>query len=309
MVNPMAGHEAEITVTTAAEPKKVLVAGGGPAGLTAARIAALRGHRVTLYEKEAQLGGQIPLASALRERAEFLTMIRSFEALAKEAGVVFHMNQAVDPSLVAAEKPDVVIAATGGQPIPAPFPGGNLPHVVQAWDVLADRVTTGHRVVIVGGGAVGCEVALYLAAVGALSPEELHFLFLNQAETPEVLYQLASRGGKDISLLEMTGRVGSDIGQSTGWIIRQDLARAQIRIMTQTMALEIVPEGIKVQKHDDTAVLPADTVVLAMGTRPDTSLADALAATHPRVLKVGDASRSAKAYDAVHDAFRLALEL
>ncbi len=307
LVNPRAGLEASTRITPAESAKKIMVIGGGPAGLTFARVAALRGHHVALYEKDEQVGGQIHLASALRERAEFMTMIKDIETQAREAGVLVVCGREVDQRFIDREKPDVVVVATGGKPLPAPFPGSDLGHAVQAWDVLGDRVKTGRDVVIIGGGAVGCETALHLAAVGALTPEELHFLFLNQAETPETLFRLASRGYKNITMVEMTGRIGSDIGQTTGWVIRQDIKRAEINLMTKTKALEITRDGVLVEKGDEKANLKADTVVMAIGTQADTALYEAIKDRHPHVLLIGDAQKPAKAYEAVHSAFAAAL--
>ncbi|MEW5723897.1 MAG: FAD-dependent oxidoreductase [Thermodesulfobacteriota bacterium] len=309
LVNPLAGFEGEIKVRPAETRKKVLVAGGGPAGLTFARVAAERGHTVTLYEKEDRLGGQIPIAATLRERGEFMTLIRSAETLARKAGVKIILERAVDPELVAREAPEVVVTATGGRPVPAPFPGGDLPHVVQAWDVLTEKADVGRKVAVCGGGAVGCETALYLAAIGTITPDELHFLFVNEAETAEELYRLATRGIKEVTLLEMTGRVGSDIGQTTGWIIRQDLRRAGVKVMTNTKVLEVRPEGVLVAKNGQETLVPADTVVLALGTVPEAALYENLSGKHPRVISVGDCRQPAKAYDAVHAAFKAALEI
>ncbi|MEW6263050.1 MAG: FAD-dependent oxidoreductase [Thermodesulfobacteriota bacterium] len=309
LVNPEAGRESEVQIRPAQKSRKILVAGGGPAGLTFARVAAARGYNVRLFEKAPILGGQINLASALRQRREFLTAIRSFETQARLAGVEIILGTEVTAELVDREQPDVVVVATGGRPLPAPFPGGDLPHVTQAWDILADSTDTGRRVVIVGGGAVGCEAALHLAGIGVITPEELHFLFLNQAETTENLMKLATRGIKEVTLLEMTGRIGTDIGQSTGWIIRQDLGRAGVRIMTHTKALEITPAGVVVERNEEKAVIPADTVVLALGTRSENALYQTLKERPPQVILIGDALRPAKAYEAVHEAFAAALEV
>ena len=208
LVNPRAGMERERAITPASKSKNIMVVGGGPAGLTFARTAAERGHKVTLFEKADQLGGQINLAAVLPERREFLTMIRSAENMARENGVDIRLGQDVDASFIERENPDVVAIATGGRPLDAPFPGGDLPHVVQAWDVLAGNVDVGRRVVICGGGAVGCEAALLLARIGTLTPEELHFLFVHQAESAETLYERCTKGIKDVTLVEMTGRIG-----------------------------------------------------------------------------------------------------
>lgn len=309
LVNPRASREAKLQVKPASVRKKVLVIGGGPAGLTMAKVAAQRGCQVKLVEKSSSLGGQINIASALRVRAEFKTLITNAEAQAREAGVEIILNTEAGPTLLEKEKPDVVVVATGGNPIAPPIPGAAGPNVVQAWDVLTDKVQAGKRIVVIGGGAVGCEVALYLAQIGALTPDELHYLFLTRAETPEVLYRLASHGYKEVTMIEMASRIGSDIGQSTGWIVRQDLGRSKVRVLTETKALEIMPEGVKVEKHGETAVLSADTVVLAVGTRSENSLYQSLKDLHPNVLLVGDADKPAKALNAVHQAFKMACEI
>jgi 2,4-dienoyl-CoA reductase (NADPH2) len=150
---------------------------------------------------------------------------------------------------------------------------------------------------------------LRLARIGALTPEELHFLFVHQAETPDTLYKLATQGVKDVTLVEMTKRIGSDIGQTTGWIIRQDLGRAQVRTLTQTKALEVTLDGVRVEREDETSLLPADNVVLALGARPDRGLFERIKGVHSNVILVGDADRPLKAYDAAHQAFRAALEV
>jgi 2,4-dienoyl-CoA reductase (NADPH2) len=309
MVNPMAGFESELSVSPAADKKRILVVGGGPAGLSFAKTAALRGHDVTLYEKQDQLGGQIRLAASLPERAEFMTMIHSFESQARERGVRIELGHSATPEMIEAEKPDLVVVAAGGRPMPAPFPGGEMDHVMQAWDVLAGRLDMGERVVVIGGGAVGCEAALKAARIGALTPDELHFLFVNQAETPDTLYELTVKGRKHVVLVEMTSRIGSDIGQTTGWIVRQDLRRAGVEIKTKARALEITDEGVLVEMNDQHKTLPADTVILALGTESKVSLYQSLKERLDNVLAVGDAAQAGKAYDAVHQAFRAALEV
>ena len=194
-------------------------------------------------------------------------------------------------------------------PCPVPFPGVNGPHVVQAWDVLAGSLEVGEKIVVIGGGAVGCEAALHLARIGALTPEELLFLFTNEAESPETLRSLAAHGSKDITLIEMSGKIGGDIGQTTGWIIRQDLGRARVKISTRTKALEIKSGGVVVEKNGEQDLIPAETVVLALGTQPEDTLYHALKDRCPRLILIGDASKPAKAYHAVHQGFHEALKV
>ena len=182
LCNPRAGHERERRIEATPAPRKVLVIGGGPAGMTAAATAAQRGHRVTLCEKEEVLGGQLLLAGLPPGRDEFQVLARDLEAQLTAAGVAeVRMGVTVDEAFLDRERPDAVILATGAEEWAPPLDGADLPHVVGAWDVLRDRVQTGPRVVIIGGGAVGVETALFLAEKGTLSGDMVRFLLINRA--------------------------------------------------------------------------------------------------------------------------------
>ena len=196
-----------------------------------------------------------------------------------------------------------VILATGAVPIKPPIPGADLPHVVQAWDVLQDKVTTGKRVVIIGGGAVGVETALFLAEKGTLSPEALKFLIVNRAEDFEDLYELATRGTKKIVVIEMIDKMGKDIGKTTRWGILQDLARKGIETRVTTTALEITATCVAAEVDGKPEEIPADTVVLAAGAASYHPLQEALDKKGISYQVIGDASRVAMAFDAVHQGF------
>ena len=304
MVNPRAGREFEVPPVKKAEKlKKVMIVGGGPAGLSAARTAAEAGHRVTLYEKEAYLGGQMPLAAATEERCEMGAFVEPFMEQAKAAGAIIVAGVEVNENFVKSEKPDVVILATGGEPLCPPIPGIEGDNVEYARDVLAGKAVTGKNIVVIGGGAVGIETALCLAKYGTIDAETLKFLFLAKAEEPDRLREYATRGVKKVTIVEMLDRAGGDIGLTTRWIALRHLSQYGIRVQTHTKAMEITPQGLWVEKKEGREMIPCDTVVMACGTVPVNPLEDRLNGLVEKIIVVGDAKKARKAYEAIHEAF------
>jgi 2,4-dienoyl-CoA reductase (NADPH2) len=158
-------------------------------------------------------------------------------------------------------------------------------------------------VVIIGGGAVGVETAIFLGEKGTLSGEELKFLFVNRADDVEKLYELATKGTKNVTLIEMTQSVGKDIGKSTRWTMLQEMQRIGIRTDVTTKALEITKEGVKVEGKDGLELIPADSVVLAAGSRPVSALKADIEALNISCTVVGDAAKIGLAFDAVHQGY------
>ena len=309
LCNPKAGRERGSAVEQTTTPQKVMVVGGGAAGMSAAISAREKGHDVTLYERGDRLGGQLYLAAAPPGREEFAELAKDLKQQVALSAIEVVLNQDVDEDLIEKEKPDTIILAAGAVPIKPPIPGIDLPNVVQAWDVLQEKVTTGKRVVVIGGGAVGVETALYLAEKGTLSAEALKFLLVNRAEDPEVLYELATRGTKDIVVLEMIEKMGKDIGKTTRWGILQDLARKGIETRAATKALEISATAVKVEIDGNIEEIPADTVILAAGAQPYNALAEVIAQTGIPYEVVGDAGQVGMAFDAVHQGYNAGREI
>ncbi|WP_319406915.1 FAD-dependent oxidoreductase [uncultured Desulfosarcina sp.] len=309
MCNPRAGHENAMAIKKTSRPKKVMVVGGGPAGMSAAMAAHECGHQVTLFEMADRLGGQLFLAAAPPGRAEFASLAKDLSRQVKAANIPTVFNCRVDESLIREENPDAMILATGATPLSPNIPGCDLPHVVQAWDVLANRVITGRRVVIIGGGAVGVETALFLAEKGTLSAEGVKFLLVNRAESPETLFEMATRGTRQVTLVEMLDKVGKDIGKSTRWGMMQELSRMGVTTVNRTTVVEISLEGLKVEKDGQQETIPADTVVVAAGASSYNPLQKVVEKLGIAFKVAGDAGKVALAFDAVHQGYRTGMEI
>ncbi len=310
MLNPRAGRELEYRITRAKKPKKVAVVGGGPAGMKAALTAAERGHRVTLFEKSAVLGGQLNLAAVPPGREEFWTAIEDLEAQLDNSSVELRLETEATPDLLLEEGFEAVVVATGARPAVPDIPGIYQPHVVTAWEILAGiRDPEGRDVVIIGGGAVGSETAMYVASMGTISPETLFFLFTNDAEDVETLRELCTRGVKRVTVVEMLEKACRDVGISTRWTILQDMRHLGIDVRLNASAKRIEKDRVVVEVEGREESIPADTVIIAVGSCPENELYERLKASGLEVHLVGDAREPRKAVEAIQEGYEAALKI
>jgi 2,4-dienoyl-CoA reductase (NADPH2) len=309
LVNPRAGKEAETEITPATQVKKVLVIGGGPAGMKAACTAAERGHQVTIAERAHGLGGQLLLNNNIPGRREMVTAATDLINNLKALKVDTRLGLEVDKGFVKGMKPDVVILATGAEPLVPNIPGIESESVIVAWDVLSGKTRVGERVVIVGGNAVGLETALYLADQGTLPPEVLHFLVVNRAESWESLERLVNRGNKHVTVVEMMKRPGQDIGSSTRWTVMMELRRLGVTVLTGTKAAAIRPEGVEIETGQGRDLLPADSVVIAAGAAPANWLVEEMGDLVPKIYTIGDAKTTRNALEAIKEGFLAGLKI
>ena len=280
VVNPTAGRERLFPAGTAGRPKKVVVVGGGPAGLEAAMAAAQRAHDVTLYEQGPKLGGQIPLAAAPPHKEEMGRYLDYLHKAIARSAVRVVLGTGARKEVVLANRPDVVIVATGSRPtIPAvPIQGQQ---VATARDVLSERLEVGKNVIVIGGGDVGCETAAFLAA-----------------------------RGKRVTIVEMLPEVAAELIWWTRDLMLEQLAAHEVEILTNSRVVSI-DEGVVRYERAGVAneLRMVDTVVFATGVEPEDSLARQLAGSGIEVRTAGDCVKPGNLGAAVRGGFEAGITI
>lgn len=309
LVNPLAGREGTVSIAPAKRSKKVVVIGGGVAGMKAACVAAERGHAVSLVEQTDRLGGQVLLNRRIPGREEMATVAGDLAGNLEHLGVEIILNKRADAALIRTMEPEAVVIATGATPKKPDIPGVGMDHVVQAWEVLDGKAGVGNKVVVVGGNAVGLETAISLARIGTLSPEILHFLMTSHAESMETVTRLLDRGSKEVIVVEMLRKAGKDIGLSTRWTILAELRRLGVTIMTSTRAAAITRDGLEIEKEDGKGFLAADSIVLAVGSSAENALLHELEGLVPEIYAIGDAKTPRKALEAIREGFEAGIKI
>ncbi|NMC33890.1 MAG: FAD-dependent oxidoreductase [Veillonellaceae bacterium] len=311
MINYRAGREFEWRNPPVGHPKRILVIGGGVAGMEFAIQAAARGHKVTLWEKSSRLGGQLHYAAKAVGKRDFSYLLEYQTYMLDKYPVNVELVQEANVDTIRKFSPDALVIATGSAPIPAPFAITAAGcEVVQANEVLAGESIPGRRVVVVGGGAVGCETAVLLADQGTISAEQTKFLMRHRAETDDVIHALLAKGAREITIVEMAKDIGRDIGLSTRWGVKKHMKQLGIRCLSERKVLAITESGVVVQNPaGEEEVLAADTVVLAIGSRSRNELGQALAGMVPEVFVIGDAAAPGKISRCIGDAVELALKI
>lgn len=288
MFNPLTGRESEIEITPTENPLQVMVIGGGPGGMEAALIAAQRGHQVTLYERDDCLGGRLREAVAVPYKEEFADLIRYQQVYVERNGVNVRMNTEVTPEMALEESPDVIILAAGAEPIVPPFPGLEESRWTTAYDLLdgKSKVKT-ETVFIVGAGTTGLETAEYLALRGVRS-----IVVKRKPEVGSKLDPLAQA-----VLLKRLESLGVEVRTGVEVIRFENDKAGQTTVVARPYPhRENAPE----------LLFPAETIVIALGLRPDRSLAEALESQGgPQVHIIGDCVEPREALEAIWEGFEI----
>ena len=281
-VNPRVGNEFEnkFLLPPPEKSKKVLIAGGGPGGMQAAITAAARGHQVILCEKTSSLGGALKFAEHIPFKDDLHKFRKHLEYMIRASKAVVLLNTEVTPEFVGSQSPDVLIVAVGATPIIPKIPGIDIDKVVLATDIHNADVTIGDKVVILGGGLVGCEEAVYLA-----------------------------KSGKDVTVIEMLDEVAQDAPFFYRIALMVELSK-YVKVVTATEGKAITEEGILCVDSDSKEKLyEADTIICAVGQRSLTSIVDQLRDTAPEFYYIGDCVKPQKVTEAISAGYNTAMSL
>ncbi|MBI5601948.1 MAG: FAD-dependent oxidoreductase [Deltaproteobacteria bacterium] len=309
-LNPRVGREGETEIKEATVKKRILVAGGGPAGLQFALTARQRGHDVTLYEKEEKPGGQVNLIGRVPGKEEFPQAVKSLGHRVKKAGVKINLGMTLSREVVEKEKPDLLVVATGARPLGINVPVIDNRIVFNAWEILKGSVPEiGRQVVIIGGGAIGCETALYVARLDVLDSQAFTFLAYHEAEDLDRLRELLWRSGRTITVLEMMAKMAGNVGPSTRWGLLKNLGLLGVHLRSQVKVVGIEEDGVVIETEAGTESIRADTVIMATGSRSVNDLALEARNLKIEVVTIGDAKEPRKISDAVREGFDAALNV
>ena len=271
--NPRTGREMEYAIEPVKQKKKVLVVGGGPAGLEAAAVLKRRGHEVVLIERDNRLGGQFFLAGTVSWKKEMAEAALQMGRIAGRLGVDIRLNTPLTEDLLEKIRPDEIVVATGSKPILPDIKGVTMPHVITGHEVLAGLKSTGPSVAVIGGGLIGMEVA-----------------------------ELLHSEKKKVTIVEMLDEVANGLGLTRKPFALKFIQENGVNAFVRAKCLEIKNKNIVLEQNGEIREIgDFDSVVMAVGVKPDPSVETFLKGKGYPFRVVGDAREAKKALDAIWD--------
>lgn len=280
-VNPECGREPFVMLKKTTEPKKVVIIGGGPAGLEAARVSALRGHKVVLFESTEKVGGNLNIGGQPSFKHDDLDLAAWYSHQMDKYQVTIHLNTKATKQNVLAEKPDVIVTAEGSKPVLPPISGIEQENIFLAEDVLTGKKKVGEHTLIIGGGLVGCELALHLVkdqGKKATIVEALPGLLMSGPSLPPMNY----------------------------WMLTDLLNFNKVQQFVSSKVMKITGHTVMIEQKDEKQELQVDNVVLAVGYRSVSPLFEELKSESPYVYNIGDSKKVRNIRAAIWDGFEVA---
>ena len=296
LVNPRACHETTLTYSMTTISKNIAIVGSGPAGLSCAVTLAKRGHKVTLFDKENNIGGQFNIAKQIPGKEEFYETLRYYNTKIEKYGIKLQLGHEVTTDELIANKFDEIVIATGITPRIPKINGINNPKVLSYIDVIKNKKIVGDKVAIIGAGGIGFDVAEYLLYNKFETPTPQSFM-----QEWGIDHTLGTRGGllshkviphsaREIYLCQRTpGKLGKKLGKTTGWIHRASLKNHKVKMLSDLEYIKIDDIGLHFIKDGETSVLPVDNIIICAGQDSYNKLATELSAKNINSHVIGGA--------------------
>ncbi len=320
LVNPRACHETELNYNTTDNPKRIAVIGSGPAGLAASTIAAQRGHIVTLFDSESEIGGQFNIAKQIPGKEEFYETIRYFKKQIELHHVTVKLNTRVSIDDVLKTDFDEVILATGIKPRMPSIEGIEHEKVLSYLDVLKHKKHVGKRVAVIGAGGIGFDVSEYLAHEGEGTSQNID-AWLKEWGIDKTLTARSGIEGvkseiapspREIFMFKRSkGKFGANLGKTTGWIHRSTLKKKNVQFINSVEYTKIDDQGLHYVQNEEAKILEVDNIIICTGQNPLKELLVPLQENGLKVHVIGGADFASEldAKRAIDQGARLAAKL
>ncbi|MHA1477380.1 MAG: oxidoreductase [Promethearchaeota archaeon] len=305
--NARAGNEARTELKPLKEKKKIMIIGSGPGGLEAARVASIRGHEVHIFEKANKIGGLLNIIWVPPGRNEFKRMIDNYSYWIQKYGIQVYFQHDVSLEKVKEFNPDVVFIATGSKPIIPTIKGIENKNVYWANDVFSGDAPVGKNNVIIGGGATGIELAIFLSKYGSLSKEAFEFLTFYKALESEVALKMLHEGRNQVTVLEMLPKLGTALGKTTKWVLLDKCDALGVKLISGANIQEIGEDYVvyKDAADKEQVINEVDYVYHATGVEPKDSLYKEIKALNIPVEKIGDVRKPETVMEAVSRGYKI----